>query len=271
MSADLSVQLAKCEQRQDGPDLLSFTMAFQPIVDVAKRRIVAHEALVRGTAGEGAASILSQVDGGNLDGFDQACQVRAIELAARLRMPGRLHVNVQPQAIPDPRGCMRTTLAAVERTGFDAARLTFEIIETEVVTDNGHLGRVVKEYKRHGLRVALSNLATAQSGLARLAEIEPDIVKIGRPLVHDCDRDHKRLSIIASIIRLGEVIGTTTIVEGVERASEAAALQSVGAQLMQGFLFSRPIFEDFCHPAFIFGKAVSSSETPPRFEAGGNS
>lgn len=54
-----------------------FTMAFQPIVNMTTRTVFAHEALVRGLAGEGAPSILARVDAANRYAFDQACRVRA--------------------------------------------------------------------------------------------------------------------------------------------------------------------------------------------------
>lgn len=62
----------------------AFTMAFQPIVDLRTRRLFAYEALVRGTDGASAASVLALVNDHNRYRFDQACRIRAIELASRL-------------------------------------------------------------------------------------------------------------------------------------------------------------------------------------------
>jgi len=55
-----------------------FSMAFQPIVDLHTGRPFAYEALVRGPNGEGAASVLGQLNDGNRYRFDQACRVKAI-------------------------------------------------------------------------------------------------------------------------------------------------------------------------------------------------
>ena len=74
-----------CEGCRDGAGFeLPFSMAFQPIVDVASGTIFAHEALVRGIGGEGAYTILSQVADDNRYAFDQQCRVKAIELATQL-------------------------------------------------------------------------------------------------------------------------------------------------------------------------------------------
>ncbi len=57
----------------------SFEFAYQPIVDVQTHQVFAHEALVRGPQGEGAASVLAQANELNRYRFDQACRVKAIK------------------------------------------------------------------------------------------------------------------------------------------------------------------------------------------------
>ena len=75
-----------------------FKMAFQPIVDVANRRVWGHEALVRGVNGESAMSILNQVSEEQRYRFDQAARVLAIETAGRLfdDRDLRLSINFMP-------------------------------------------------------------------------------------------------------------------------------------------------------------------------------
>src|SRR5689334_15201722 len=94
------------------------SMAFQPIVDVAQRSIFAYEALVRGTDGAGAASILSRVTDDNRYAFDQRCRVRAVELAASLGMTTKLSINFMPNAVYEPTRCLRTTLEAARTNNF---------------------------------------------------------------------------------------------------------------------------------------------------------
>lgn len=230
-------------------------MAFQPIVDLEERRIYAHEALVRGVDGAGAAQVLAQVTDENVYAFDQACRVRAIELAARLGLEGQLSINFLPRAVYEPRACIRATLAAAARTGFDPRRLTFEIVETEEISDVSHLLGIIREYRRQGFRIALDDFATGYSGLSRLADLKPDIVKLDRALVRDCDQDRTRLSIVASMVTLAADLGIKLVVEGVERAAEAAALRSAGARYMQGFYFAKPAFEGAYATAALFPTA----------------
>jgi EAL domain-containing protein (putative c-di-GMP-specific phosphodiesterase class I) len=191
-------------------------MAFQPIVDLQNNRIDAYEALVRGPTGEGAGYVLGQVTPDNIYAFDQACRVKAIELAAVLNMERQLSINFLPNAVYEPRACIQTTLKAAAKTGFPRDRLTFEILESENITDTTHLLSIIKEYRKHGFKIALDDFGTGYSGLDRLAELRPDVVKIDRKLVQGCNTDSTRLAIIAGLIQIGKAIGVKVVVEGVE-------------------------------------------------------
>lgn len=232
-----------CAACQHIPELFRFTMAFQPIVDLKMLRIDAHEALVRGPGGEGAASVLSRLNDVNRYAFDQACRVKAIELATRLNLDGQLNINFLPNAVYEAKACIRLTLETAARTGFSPDRLTFEFTENEQVADSRHILSIIEEYRRHGFKIALDDFATGYSGLARLAELRPDIIKLDRALIQDCDQDRVRLAIVASMVSLTAELNIKLVAEGVERIGEVDALRGVGVRFIQGFYFSKPIFE----------------------------
>jgi EAL domain-containing protein (putative c-di-GMP-specific phosphodiesterase class I) len=223
-------------------------MAFQPVVDVLENRIDAHEALVRGPNGEGAGSILAQVTQETLYAFDQACRVKAIEMAARLGLDTQLNINFLPNAVYEPRACIRLTLDAARRHGFPLNRLTFELTEGEQLAEVGHVQNIIREYRRHGFQIALDDFSTGYSGLARLADLRPDIIKIDRALVQDCDQDRVRVAIIASLVALGAELGIKVVAEGIERREEVEALRGTGLRFMQGYFFARPVFEGLARP-----------------------
>jgi len=245
-----------CRACQTETPLFPFTMAFQPIVDVSERSIHAHEALVRGVQGEGAAETLAQLTEANIYAFDQACRVKAIDMAASLGLKQHLHINFLPNAVYEPRACIRATLEAAERTGIAPEQLTFEITENETITDTGHLLAIIAEYRRQGFLIALDDMGTGWSGLSRLADLKPDILKLDRALVQDCDKDRVRLAIIRNMIRLGDEIGMQVVLEGVETAAEMQALVDVGGRYMQGFHFARPVLGGIATEEQIFPGAV---------------
>ncbi|WP_245215594.1 EAL domain-containing protein [Pararoseomonas baculiformis] len=232
-------------------------MAFQPVIDLHESRIDSHEALVRGPAGEGAGSILAKVNESNLYAFDQACRVKAIEMASRLGLDCHLNINFLPNAVYEPRACIRRTLEAAASTGFPLDRLTFELTEDERIADEAHIRGIIAEYRRHGFRIALDDFGTGHSGLARLAALKPDCVKLDRAVVKDCDTDRVRLAIVASMVGLAREIGIKLVVEGVERIGEVEALRAAGVRYMQGFYFARPVFEGIARDADIPWPAAS--------------
>jgi EAL domain-containing protein (putative c-di-GMP-specific phosphodiesterase class I) len=239
----MTVPPTPCLGCQQDTELFPFTMAFQPVVDVQERKIEAYEALVRGPAGEGAGRVLAQVTDENRYAFDQACRVKAVSLASALGISCNLNINFLPNAVYEPKNCLRSTLAAAKEHDFPLNRLTFEIIEHEALTDSAHLLRIVTEYRRQGFKLALDDFGVGYSGLVRLAELAPDIVKIDRALIAHCDTTPARLTIIKNMVALGAALGTKIVAEGVETAAEFFTLRDAGVRYMQGFVLARPAFE----------------------------
>ncbi|WP_082108769.1 EAL domain-containing protein [Azospirillum thiophilum] len=222
---------------------MDFTMAFQPIVDIAAGQVWAHEALVRGTEGQGAGWVLGQVTDANRYAFDQSCRIKAIELASELPMGGaRLSINFLPNAVYKAEACIRATLAAARRTGFPTDRIIFEVTENERVVDHDHLKGIFTEYRRQGFLTAIDDFGSGYSGLNLLAEFQPDIIKLDMELTRGIDANRARRSIVKAILAVCGDLGITPIAEGIETVDEAKTLRDLGVTLMQGYLFARPAF-----------------------------
>ncbi|MGB7757909.1 MAG: EAL domain-containing protein [Salinisphaera sp.] len=230
---------ARCEGALD----FEFSMAFQPIVDVASRDVFAYEALVRGPDGASAASILAQVDDRNLYTFDQACRVRALELAHALGCDRRLSINFLPNAVYAPEACIQATLATAERLGWPVSQLMFEIIETEAVRDRLHLQSIVEAYNAMGFTTALDDFGAGYANLDLLVDLRPDVIKIDRELVRDIPNAPRRKALVEGLIDLAAKLEIRLIAEGVETAGEAGWLYDRGIALQQGFYFARPALE----------------------------
>lgn len=240
---------AACKDGQAFP--LPFKMAYQPIVDVEAGRVFAYEALVRGPEGQGAFSVLSAVDETNRYAFDQACRVTAIETGARLDLPqtgALLSINFLPNAVYEPRACIRATLAAAERTSFPTDRLMFEIVESEEVTDHVHLASIIAAYKAMGFKTALDDFGAGFSNLNLLARFQPDIIKLDMGLIRDIDRDRVRRAIVSSIVSVCRDLDIQVICEGIETEAELDVLKDKGVTLFQGYLFAKPGLERLPQP-----------------------
>lgn len=229
----------RCREKLD----FALTMAFQPIINFTDGTVFAHEALVRGTEGQSAGWILGQVTEDNRYAFDQACRVKAIELAAKLGVETRLSVNFMPNAVYQPENCIRATLDAARRTGFPIERILFEVTEAERVDDIRHLHRIITEYKKQGFTTAIDDFGAGFAGLNLLADYQPDYVKIDMALIRGIDADRVRRAIVASIQSVCREIKVTIIAEGVETEAEERTLREMGITLFQGYRFARPCFE----------------------------
>lgn len=234
--------------REDGEAPFPFTMAFQPIVRAGS--VFAHEALVRGPGGESAGSVLGQVNEENLYAFDQACRVKAIELAASLSpaaMP-TVSINFFPGAVYKPETCIRKTLETADRVGMPLKNIIFEVTEHERVASREHLLNIFREYRRHGLQTAIDDFGAGYAGLDLLASFQPDIVKLDMAIVSDVGQRPASRAIVRAVVSICRELGILLIAEGIEQAEELAVLQDLGVELFQGYLFAKPRLEGLAVP-----------------------
>jgi EAL domain-containing protein (putative c-di-GMP-specific phosphodiesterase class I) len=230
-----------CRACLEGAGLsFEFTMAFQPIVDTSTKTIFAHEALVRGIDGAGAADILGRVDDHNRYAFDQACRVKAISLAKNFDQHVLLSINFLPNAVYRPETCIRATLEAAVEFNFPAKNLMFEVTESEPVADPKHLMGIFREYKRQGFTTAIDDFGAGQSGLNLLADFQPDILKLDMALTRGIDADRTRRAIVRGAISVASELNIRVVAEGIETIDEFHTLGDLGVSLFQGYLFARP-------------------------------
>ncbi len=223
------------------PELtFDFTMAFQPIVNLGNRTIFAQEALVRGLNNESAASILGQVTDENRYRFDQACRVRAIQLAAELGIQSMVSINFLPNAVYQPELCIRTTIETAKQCHFPLDQILFELTEVEKVKDYAHVRAITDYYKKLGFKTALDDFGAGYSGLNFLADFQPDFIKLDMALIRNIDQDKGRQAIVRGIIQVCRELAIEPIAEGVETGAELDLLKQMDIQLFQGYYFAKP-------------------------------
>ncbi|TVQ74238.1 MAG: EAL domain-containing protein [Chromatiaceae bacterium] len=225
-----------------------FIFHFQPIVHCQDPgHIFAHESLVRGYLSDEDRTLIfpdrlfgqaraSQM----MFQLDRAARINAIRQAVGHGFDGRVFINFNPTTIYDPTYCLKTTLNEVERLGADANRLVFEVVESEEVSDSGHLRRIVDFYRSAGFQVALDDLGAGYASLNLLSELRPDYVKFDRALVSQVDQDIFKQKVLAKLIEMAHDLGIMTIAEGVEEKAEWQWLKAHAVDYVQGYLFARP-------------------------------
>ena len=235
-----------CAACKDGVGFeVPITMAFQPIVDVSTETVFAYEALVRGQDGGGAGSVLAQVSPENRYAFDQLCRTTAIEWASNLDLTAdgaSLSINFLPNAVYEPRACIRATLAAAMRTSFPVSRIIFEFTENEAM-DIDHILNILRSYRAMGFKTAIDDFGAGFAGLGLLSKFQPDIVKLDMALIRGIDIDLVKRVIVSNTLNMLRDLGVEPVCEGVETLGEYAVLRDLGVSLMQGYLLGRPMIE----------------------------
>ena len=234
---------SKCSGCRDGAAFeFPIRAAFQPIVDLETGAPYAYEALVRGPVGEGAATILAQVTETNRYAFDQACRVVAIREAVAagiLETGASLSINFLPNAVYSPLACIQLTLRTAKEMGFPTDRLIFEFTENEKI-DPEHLRTIVDAYRKMGFKTAIDDFGAGHAGLALLANLQTDTLKLDMDLVRGIDASLPRRVIVEGILNMTTKLGISVVAEGVETEGELAALRSLGVRYVQGYLFAKP-------------------------------
>jgi len=228
--------------RQNKP-LFPLTMAFQPVVDLESGRIDAYEALVRGLAGEGAAEVMGAITADNRYQFDQACRVKAINLAKTLGIDRQLNINFMPNAVYEPAACIKTTLEAAQRVGFSLNRIMFEFTEDERMTDVAHVKHIISEYRKFGFMTAIDDFGAGYAGLNLLSNLRPDLIKIDMQLIRDIQNNKAKQAIVAGIVSIAREMDLMVLAEGIESADELRVLRAAGINLFQGFYFAKPLID----------------------------
>jgi EAL domain-containing protein (putative c-di-GMP-specific phosphodiesterase class I) len=220
---------------------------YQPIVSLADRSVVAHEALLRGVVdgrevGGGDLFFVAE-QAGWLDRLDRIGRESAITGAAPWLGDADLFVNVDPASIVRPQVCLASTEQAVHDTGVDPARLVVEVGESRVVADRGHLVSVLEHYRSLGWRVALDDVGAGWSSRSLLPLVRPDVVKLTKGLVQELPDDAAR-TVVRAVVDLAHSVGAVVVAEGVETEHLADQVTELGADLGQGWLFGRPVRPD---------------------------
>ena len=154
-----------------------------------------------------------------------------------------------PNAVYEPRACIRETLATADRLNFPLQNIIFEFTEDEKM-DTEHVLRILATYREIGFGTAIDDFGAGHAGLSLLAKFRPDIVKLDMELIRNIDTDATKRTIVKHTLRMLEELEITPLCEGVETLAELAVLQDLGARLMQGYVLARPAFETIVAPEF---------------------
>ena len=129
----------------------------------------------------------------------------------------------------------------IEDSGIDPAQIEFEITESLLIKDFEKTKLLLDEMHQIGCTIALDDFGTGYTSMNYLARLPIDIIKVDKTLVHNIDVNNNLRSIVKAIVTMSEGLGIRNIFEGVETMAELATVKKMGGEIIQGYLFSKPL------------------------------
>ncbi len=129
----------------------------------------------------------------------------------------------------------------VKKYDIEPSMLDLEITESAYATNPDALGEVVSKLQEKGFTVLMDDFGAAYSSLNALKDLNFDILKIDMKFLEDFEVSQKSSSILSSIVNMAKNLNMGIVAEGVETTEQLNFLTSLNCDLIQGYLFSKPL------------------------------
>jgi EAL domain-containing protein (putative c-di-GMP-specific phosphodiesterase class I) len=225
-------------------------LVYQPEVDLRTGHIAAVEALVRWTRPDRRVILPSDFiplaeASGTIDELTANVLETAIAQAAlwskarwdRAALP--IWVNVSATELADPQ-LADWISDAIKSSGVQPGQIGIEVTETAPIADLAMAVTTLQQLHHTGMRIALDDFGTGYSSLAHLRALPVDVIKIDRSFVTDVAQSVDDAAIVTAIVEMAHAMRRIVVAEGVEDSEQQGALDQLGCDLGQGYLFASP-------------------------------
>lgn len=131
----------------------------------------------------------------------------------------------------------------ITKTGINPKNLQLEITESVFTDDFDDIQAKLRPLRELGLTIALDDFGTGYSALSRMGELLVDFIKIDKSFIDKILLEDEQKQIVQELISLSHKLDLTVVAEGVEEEKQRDFLLKAGCDIMQGYLFSRPLPE----------------------------
>ena len=222
-----------------------FELYFQPQIEIETSRLVGFEALLRWHSTDlGEVSPLEFIQVAEESRMilplgswvlKTACEALLL-LEERFQTPFRMAVNVSGAQLQQG-GFFERVQKLLRTMGIGADRLELEITESVLFKHNHESLKKLNRLRAGGVRIALDDFGTGYSTMSLLKDFKVTTLKIDRSFVQD-----ESASVLTEVmVRLGHTLGAQIVAEGVETQAQLELVRSIGCDIAQGFLESRPL------------------------------
>ncbi|MFD1329554.1 putative bifunctional diguanylate cyclase/phosphodiesterase [Mycoplana ramosa] len=231
-----------------------FDAYLQPIVSLSDGRVAGFEALMRLCHPQNGVLSPNEIIGvaeenGSIGKIGDVILEKAIrDLAAISALDGMANCYLAANFSPlqfEP--SLPSRLAALLLDcGVTPSRIVVEITEAVLMLDNPVIRQTLDALTELGCKIALDDFGTGYSSLSYLNRFPVDIVKVDQSFIRSLDSSEQSISaksrtLIEGIRMISHQMGCVVVAEGIETEAERQALEEMGIDLGQGFLFSEPL------------------------------
>ena len=228
-----------------------FVLYYQPEVELATRKIVGLEALIRwqhpkrGMIGPMDFIPLAEETGLILPigdwGLSEACrQIQTwCDQDPECCAP-RVCVNLSARQFARE-GLADHVEALLRQSGVASRQLGLEMTESSIIPDSSTAMEVLGSLRRLGVSLLMDDFGTGYSSLNYLHTLPFDVLKIDRSFVVRMTQGEQPLQIVRTIVELARALGMEVVAEGIETRDQYDLLRRLGCRFGQGYLFSRPV------------------------------
>ena len=222
------------------------SLSYQPIVRASDQQVVAAEALLRWRRPDG--SLIPPIDFIGVAEesglmvrvgeyvFDMACKQLSIWQQSGVACPV-ICVNVAKIQLTSG-GFAPFVARTLKKYRVAPSCIELEISERGVLSGDFDIVNQLHELKASGVRLSIDDFGTGESAIAYLKELPVDVLKIDKSYIAGMMANRKDAAITSAMLALGQRLDLLVIAEGVETEEQLRALQELGCDACQGFLFS---------------------------------
>ncbi|WP_439642892.1 putative bifunctional diguanylate cyclase/phosphodiesterase [Gemmatimonas sp.] len=232
-----------------GIDRREFILEFQPLMRIETGRPKGFEALVRwehpsrGYVTPGVFLPIAE-ETGMIVALGRWVLMEACMKAQRWSEfspePLSVSVNVAAKQL-DSEALIDDVRAALDHSGLSPSRLIVEITESDVMREPEVALAKLNALKALGVRLAIDDFGTGYSSLSHLQFFPVDELKIDRSFIQRIDDGDREAAFVRTIVSLAKSLRVEVVAEGVEEPAQHQFLRSVGCDIGQGYLYSRPL------------------------------
>lgn len=230
-------------------DRHELTLAYQPITEIRRVRVISAEALLRWPQPDGSFIAPSEfVPVAEESGLiirvgeyalDAACKQLQAWRRDGLAVP-HLAVNVAKVQLLSP-GFANTVGRILEKYSLQPSDIELELSERGVLSGDYDVIAQLHELRNLGVRLSIDDFGTGDSAIAYLKELPVDVLKIDRSYISGLTVNSKDEAIASAMVALGQKLQMRVIAEGVETPEQLDILRELGCDAFQGFLVSKPL------------------------------